>query len=104
MQYIQHEELTCNSSFNSPEKKFGFIFNECVLKGDTSLHNVSLGSSLEALCRRLFTCAAISVPISNLRDGATGTIQIITKRSGMLNIKTMDHQQTLPKGLIGQGN
>lgn len=25
------------------EKKFGFIFNECILTGDTSLHNVSLG-------------------------------------------------------------
>ncbi|HEY6504442.1 MAG TPA: pectinesterase family protein [Chitinophagaceae bacterium] len=25
------------------EKEFGYIFNECVLTGDTSLHNVSLG-------------------------------------------------------------
>lgn len=25
------------------EKMFGFIFNECILTGDTSLHNVSLG-------------------------------------------------------------
>lgn len=25
------------------EKKFGYIFNDCVLTGDTSLHNVSLG-------------------------------------------------------------
>jgi pectinesterase len=25
------------------EKKFGYIFNECILTGDTSLHNVSLG-------------------------------------------------------------
>jgi pectinesterase len=26
-----------------PEKQFGFIFNECILTGDTSLHSVSLG-------------------------------------------------------------
>ena len=26
-----------------PEKEFGFIFNDCYLTGDTSLHNVSLG-------------------------------------------------------------
>ncbi|HEX2629650.1 MAG TPA: pectinesterase family protein [Chitinophagaceae bacterium] len=26
-----------------PEKKYGYILNECVLTGDTSLHNVSLG-------------------------------------------------------------
>jgi pectinesterase len=26
-----------------PEKKLGYIFNDCVLTGDTSLHNVSLG-------------------------------------------------------------
>ncbi|MGC4104430.1 pectinesterase family protein [Ferruginibacter sp.] len=26
-----------------PEKKFGYIFNHCTLKGDTSLHSVSLG-------------------------------------------------------------
>lgn len=26
-----------------PEKKFGYVFNDCVLTGDTSLHNVSLG-------------------------------------------------------------
>ncbi len=25
------------------EKKFGYIFNDCILTGDTSLHNVSLG-------------------------------------------------------------
>jgi pectinesterase len=25
------------------EKEFGYIFNECILTGDTSLHNVSLG-------------------------------------------------------------
>jgi len=25
------------------EKEFGYIFNDCVLTGDTSLHNVSLG-------------------------------------------------------------
>jgi pectinesterase len=25
------------------EKEFGYVFNECVLTGDTSLHNVSLG-------------------------------------------------------------
>lgn len=25
------------------EKKFGYVFNDCVLTGDTSLHNVSLG-------------------------------------------------------------
>ena len=25
------------------EKKFGYVFNECILTGDTSLHNVSLG-------------------------------------------------------------
>ncbi|HET6994071.1 MAG TPA: pectinesterase family protein [Chitinophagaceae bacterium] len=25
------------------EKQFGYIFNECILTGDTSLHNVSLG-------------------------------------------------------------
>jgi pectinesterase len=26
-----------------PEKKYGYIFNDCVLTGDTSLHSVSLG-------------------------------------------------------------
>ena len=26
-----------------PEKEFGYVFNDCVLTGDTSLHNVSLG-------------------------------------------------------------
>jgi len=26
-----------------PEKKFGYVFNDCILTGDTSLHNVSLG-------------------------------------------------------------
>lgn len=26
-----------------PEKKYGYVFNECILTGDTSLHNVSLG-------------------------------------------------------------
>ncbi len=26
-----------------PEKEFGYIFNDCYLTGDTSLHNVSLG-------------------------------------------------------------
>ncbi len=26
-----------------PDKKFGYVFNDCILTGDTSLHNVSLG-------------------------------------------------------------
>jgi pectinesterase len=26
-----------------PEKKYGYVFNDCVLTGDTSLHNASLG-------------------------------------------------------------
>lgn len=26
-----------------PDKKWGYVFNDCVLTGDTSLHNVSLG-------------------------------------------------------------
>jgi pectinesterase len=26
-----------------PEKKYGYVFNDCILTGDTSLHNVSLG-------------------------------------------------------------
>lgn len=26
-----------------PEKKWGYVFNDCILTGDTSLHNVSLG-------------------------------------------------------------
>jgi len=31
------------SGSNSKKKEFGYIFNDCVLTGDTSLHNVSLG-------------------------------------------------------------
>lgn len=38
----------------APEKKFGYIFNDCVLTGDTSLHNVSLGRPWRAYAQVVY--------------------------------------------------
>ena len=43
MPYSQQKELACNGRIYAKRKTFGYIFNDCVLTGDSSLHNVSLG-------------------------------------------------------------